>query len=97
MTARIYGGVPVLIDEAKGEAGNPWRIVFRQGLFNMTTGSGQFKTASQLHEAGFIRDGIDWRKHATRYVPLYEAKMIHQFDHRWATCSGRDSYRPRIV
>ena len=20
-----------------------------------------------------------------RYVPLYEAKMIHQFDHRWAT------------
>ncbi len=22
---------------------------------------------------------------AERYVPLYEAKMIHQFDHRWAT------------
>ncbi len=22
--------------------------------------------------------------HTTRYVPLYEAKMIHQFDHRWA-------------
>ena len=21
----------------------------------------------------------------SRYVPLYEAKMIHQFDHRWAS------------
>lgn len=27
----------------------------------------------------------------TRYVPLYEAKMIHQFDHRWATYDGVDS------
>lgn len=26
-----------------------------------------------------------------RYVPLYEAKMIHQFDHRWAA-SGDDTY-----
>jgi hypothetical protein len=27
---------------------------------------------------------------AQHYVPLYEAKMIHQFDHRWATYSGTD-------
>ncbi|MEY9404583.1 hypothetical protein ABIF79_011022 [Bradyrhizobium japonicum] len=26
-----------------------------------------------------------------RYVPLYEAKMIHQFDHRWATYEGAES------
>lgn len=26
-----------------------------------------------------------------RYVPLYEAKMIHQFDHRWATYDGLNS------
>lgn len=26
-----------------------------------------------------------------RYVPLYEAKMVHQFDHRWATYDGIDS------
>lgn len=26
-----------------------------------------------------------------RYVPLYEAKMVHQFDHRWATYDGADS------
>jgi len=26
-----------------------------------------------------------------RYLPLYEAKMLHQFDHRWATYDGTDS------
>jgi hypothetical protein len=26
-----------------------------------------------------------------KYVPLYEAKMIHQFDHRWATYDGNDA------
>jgi N-6 DNA Methylase len=26
-----------------------------------------------------------------RYVPLYEAKMMHQFDHRWATYDNGDS------
>ncbi len=25
-----------------------------------------------------------------RYFPLYEAKMFHQFDHRWATFAGAD-------
>ena len=24
-------------------------------------------------------------------MPLYEAKMIHQFDHRWATYDGGES------
>jgi hypothetical protein len=28
---------------------------------------------------------------AERYLPLYEAKMIHQFDHRWATYDNGDS------
>lgn len=116
LTAKIYARVPVLIDEAKGRSGNPWGVEFRQGLFNMTSDSGLFRTAAQLGEAGFTRDGSDWVRPAgmrprqgaftltgghddrnlaldaatptrapERYVPLYEAKMIHQFDHRWAT------------
>lgn len=28
---------------------------------------------------------------AERWVPLYEAKMIHHYDHRWATYDGADS------
>ena len=30
---------------------------------------------------------------ATRYLPLYEAKMIHQFDHRWATYDDDEDTR----
>ena len=34
---------------------------------------------------------MDWHHvDGRRYVPLYEAKMIHHFDHRWATYEGLD-------
>ena len=106
LTKRIYARVPVLIHESRGKDGNPWGIEFRQGLFNMTSDSGLFRTAAQLAAAGFRREGADWvrpalavgvrrgdelpvpgggARAADRYVPLYEAKMIHHFDHRWAT------------
>lgn len=60
LTAKIYARLPVLIDEAKGKDGNPWGVEFRQGLFNMTSESGRFRTAAQLAEAGYVRDGTDW-------------------------------------
>jgi hypothetical protein len=41
----------------------------------MANDSGLFRTAARKHE---LREP----------VPLYEAKMIHQFDHRWATYTG---------
>jgi hypothetical protein len=74
LTRKIYARVPVLWAEGR-EDGNPWGIEFRQGLFNMTSDSGLFHTAARRGE---LRDP----------VPLYEAKMIHQFDHRWATYMG---------
>lgn len=87
LTAVIYGRVPVLVDQAKGEVGNPWGIEFRQGLFNMTSDSGLFRNVAQQVDAGFTRAGPDWvlPDGTVRFVPLYEAKMFHQFDHRWAT------------
>lgn len=112
LTAMIYANAPVLIDEGKGAAGNPWGVEFRQGLFNMTSDSHLFRTAAQLAAQGMVRDGVDWLSpgtrpaqgalavdragadslpltgggpKTTRFLPLYEAKMIHQFDHRWAT------------
>ena len=80
ITRGIYERVPVLIDENDEENGNPWSVTFRQGLFNMTSDSGLFRTAPG--------QGL---------VPLYEAKLIHQFDHRWATYENsrtRDSTLP---
>lgn len=85
LTAKIYANAPVLIDVGKGDAGNPWGVEFRQGLFNMTSDSHLFRTAAQLVEQGVARDGTDWARGTDRFVPLYEAKMIHQFDHRWAS------------
>ncbi len=86
LTKKIYRRVPVLIDERKGAAGNPWGITFRQGLFNMTSDSGLFRTAAQMLEAGAEREGPNWRDaDGALWVPLFEAKMVHQFDHRWAT------------
>lgn len=59
LTASIYARVPVLIEE-DAEVGNPWGVEFRQGLFNMTSDSGLFRTAAQLADEGFERDGTDW-------------------------------------
>jgi hypothetical protein len=94
LTAKIYVRVPVLIEESCGEEGNPWGIDFRQGLFNMTSDSGSFRTGEQLAEAGYIRQKTNWIspvKPLEPYIPLYEAKMMHQFDHRWATYNGVES------
>lgn len=67
LAKKIYRKVPVLIDESKGEEGNPWGVQFST-MFNMTTASNLF---------------LD-KPEADSY-PLYEAKMLHQYDHRWAT------------
>lgn len=84
LTKKIYRRVPVLIDESKGQAGNPWGIEFML-MFMMNTASHLFRTREQLLEAGASPDGPNWvLPNGEVYVPLYEAKMVHQFDHRWA-------------
>lgn len=97
LTSKIYRDAPVLINEAKGAAGNPWGIEFRQGLFNMTSDSDLFRTAVQLEASGFVRKGADWVKGSEKtqqtFVPLYEAKMIHFFDHRYAGYGQRGGDR----
>jgi hypothetical protein len=80
LTKKLYRAAPVLIEEAAtGDAGqvprrevNPWGVSFSQGLFNMTSDSGLFRDSPAA-------SGMPER------LPLFEAKMVHQFDHRWAT------------
>lgn len=86
LTKKICARVPVLLDESKGAAGNPWGVSFRQGLFNMTSDSHLFRTQRELEAAGARPEGVNWIEPSGEVrVPLYEAKMIHQFDHRWAS------------
>ena len=85
LTEKIYHRVPALIDESKDKGGNPWHVQFRQGLFNMTSDSDLFMESTELEEAGATRQGPNWvLPNGEVFVPLYEAKMVHQFDHRWA-------------
>ena len=92
LTRKLYRAAPVLIreqaDQTDGDE-NPWGITFQQGLYNMTSASEFFRTAEQLAGQRFCRDGANWRHEDGRvYVPLYEAKMIHHFDHRFGSYAG---------
>ncbi|MCS7295885.1 MAG: restriction endonuclease, partial [Dehalococcoidia bacterium] len=76
-----------------GEAGDPWGIRFL-AMFHMANDSGLFRTARALDAAGARRQGQVWvEPSGARWLPLYEAKMIHQFDHRWAgyDAAGEDT------
>ena len=91
LTRKLYRAAPVLIRERPvhpdGDE-NPWGITF-QRLFDMSTDSRYFCSTSQLSEQGFFRDGPNWRhKDGRVHVPLYEAKMIHHFDHRFGSYAG---------
>ena len=52
-------------------------------MFHMTNDSHLFRTAAQLDAEGFYPvEGNRWRKGDELYLPLYQGRMIHQFDHR---------------
>ncbi len=87
LTRKIYEGSGIFVREVRdeGEGANPWEVTFRQGLFNMTSDSSLFRTAAQLIEGGGNPEGPDFILEKIRYVPLYEAKMVHHYDHRFAT------------
>src|SRR5208337_1172139 len=94
LTKTIYRRVPVLCREADGDRpeANPWRISFR-ALFHMANDSHYFRTGGELEKKGSRREGNVYCGHDGRYLPLYEAKMLHQFDHRWATYETQDDAR----
>lgn len=82
ITKHVYRGVPVLIND-QNDDGNPWRVTFKQGLFNSASDSSLFKTASQLLCDNWLRVGNAFIKSDRHRLPLYEAKMIYQFNHRY--------------
>jgi hypothetical protein len=83
LTRHIYRRVPVLVEEGKGEAGNPWGVEFL-AMFHMANDSHLFRRREELEAEGFRLEGNVFVRGAERYLPLYEAKMIDQFDHRAA-------------
>ncbi len=90
ITLGIYQRIPILL-KAGDPAGNPWGISFMQGLFNMTSDSGLFRTRDQLEAEDYVLTGNVFERGEDLYLPLYEAKMIHQYDHRWASYASDGS------
>lgn len=97
LTKAIYRRVPVLIQEARGKLPeeNPWVLQFKT-MFHMSNDSHLFRTQEELVAEEwelqgniFVRPDDDRRQ----YLPLYEAKMTHQFNHRWATYDAIDEVR----
>ena len=84
----VYRRVPVLVREVRDRPDdNPWRIRFGT-MFNMASDSELFRTRAALEADGWgLVDNVFYRDDG-EYLPLYEAKMIHQFDHRWAGHHG---------
>ncbi len=66
---------------------NPWGARF-MSMFHMANDSHLFKTRSELEESGWYLEGNVFVRDEERYVPLYEAKLFHQYDHRFATFDG---------
>ena len=68
--------------------GNPWGLRFLS-MFHMANDSGLFRRASDLAAAGWRPKADRFEKDNEVMLPLYEAKMIHQFDHRFGSYEGQ--------
>src|SRR5205807_2204532 len=81
LTKKLYRLIPVLINEGKGDVGDPWKLKY-MAMFHMANDSGLFRTASDMQGLGATYSETDWiLPGGERYVRLYEAKMFHLYDH----------------
>ena len=82
ITRRIYERHPVLWTASGSEMRRAWPVRYHT-MFHMTNDSGLFRTAAQLETKGFYPvEGNRWKRGEELYLPLYQGRMIHQFDHR---------------
>ncbi len=88
LTAAIYRRMPILLNESTGE--NPWGVKFMR-MFDMSNDSHLFRTRPQLEAEGFVLRGNRFVRGEEVWLPLYEAKMIWHYDHRFGTYEGVES------
>ena len=66
-------------------------------MMDMSNDSHIFRSQEQLEEEGWKLSGNVFHKDGGEYLPLYEAKMIHHFDHRWATYENGRTRAPSLA
>lgn len=98
ITIGMYRRIPVLWRDEPEE--NSWGLSF-MAMFHMANDSALFRTREQLDPEGWTLLGNVFVRGSQRMLPLYEAKLIHHFDHRLACYSKRpegsqDTELPRL-
>lgn len=95
LTAKIYANAPALVEEDCPSRTSLWSFDYATKLFDMADDSSIFFTPQDLSQEGLIFDGFCWGDASAsiqgKYTPLYEAKMVHLFDHRWSGYALEDS------
>ncbi|TWF75631.1 N-6 DNA methylase [Pseudonocardia hierapolitana] len=81
ITLDIYRRHPVLVRDT-GDGRNLWGLSFTR-LFDMANDSGLFHQPDDLADAHF--DGWSCHRGDAEFLPLYEAKLLGHFDHRFST------------
>jgi hypothetical protein len=94
ITIDIYKRLTVLWRDDPED--NPWGLLFMQGIFNMASDSGLFHTRDDLERAGWMLTGNIFLRGDERMLPLYEAKMIRYFDHRYGTYEGQTEAQANV-
>jgi hypothetical protein len=90
LNKQIYRRVPVLIGEANEtrlEEQNPWGVSFT-AMFHMSGDSDLFRTRELLEADGWTLSGNRFERGEETMLPLYEAKMMHHYNHRWSSYEG---------
>jgi hypothetical protein len=82
ITAKIYRRVPVLMRDGDFQ-GNPWGLSFLR-MIDTDRDSTHIHEREGLEAQGWKLNGNIFVRDQENMLPLYEAKMVHQFDHRWA-------------
>ncbi|KAF0178541.1 MAG: type II DNA modification enzyme [Limisphaerales bacterium] len=67
--------------------GNTWGLRFLR-MLDMANDSGLFRSRAELEQAGCRLDGNHFVGNGRLFLPLVEAKMVHHFDHRFASYEG---------
>ncbi|HVI88105.1 MAG TPA: N-6 DNA methylase [Dongiaceae bacterium] len=87
LTKKLYRAAPVLMRDVvvEGEGKQAKVVEAAQNPWGITFSQGLFNMTGASH---LFKD-----EPALDYLPLYEAKLIHQFDHRWATYAADGNSR----
>lgn len=80
----IYDNIPILYHHGNHKH-NQWQIKYNT-LFHMTNDSHLFLTGSELSQyQAYKINNHYYKKSDEEFLTLYEGKMIHQFNHRYAS------------